>query len=93
MHQYCVANLKLVKCLVDVINQTVNGDHGVLSSLTSAAQGGDALAEALMGSYCRVKHHYKQGIAWLEKSVAQGNAGGETSLGNAYAKGQGVPQN
>ncbi len=46
-----------------------------------------------MGSYCRVKHHYKQGIAWLEKSVAQGNAGGETSLGNAYAKGQGVPQN
>lgn len=62
-------------------------------TVKDAAQGGDANAESWLGVYLKAQHHYKQGLVWLQKAADQNNAGGEFSLGNAYANGQGVPQN
>ena len=78
---------------VGLFSKAKNGDQAALSSLISAAQGGDANAEAFLGAYYRAKGHYQQGLSWLKKAIAQNNAEGEFSLGNAYYFGQGVPQN
>ncbi len=73
--------------------KAVKGNTAALSSLKTAALGGDSNAENWLGNCLIVKHHYKQGIFWLQKTADQKNAGGELSLGYAYYYGHGVPQN
>lgn len=67
-----------------------DADRG-MSILVEAAEEGYALAQALCG--VKAPHNDISSFEWAQKSAAQGNAVGESSLGCHYINGTGVPEN
>jgi TPR repeat protein len=68
-------------------------DAGTLAAIRTGAERGDAEDQHQLGRYYASMKDYASSLAWLGKSAAQGNAGGENDLGYLYFAGLGVPQN
>ena len=68
----------------------INQKTGI-SQQYKLAQDGDAASQLLIGiRYLELRNSVKA-LYWFEKSASQGNAEAQMHLGNAYARGKGVP--
>lgn len=81
---------------IQVYFRALRGDASALVILRRRANGGNAVAEALLGSYY-LSHHDARAFTWLSKATAQdctiGNDAAQNWLALCYFQGVGTKQN
>ena len=79
-----------------LVKKALRGDHAALARLEHSARSGDAKAQVALGYVLSYGHpdrrQYAKAVYWWRKAVEGGSPSGEFNLGNAYYKGQGIPQ-